>query len=96
MADRFIYCIKVELEVGYCEFVYVVSAIFLLLVSAKALVGRRFSPFLGKQRSVLCYGTILLFVLSLILVYCGQTVRWIRMSFGVEVGLGPVDIVHVR
>ena len=32
--NRFIYCIKVKQEVGYCEFVYAVSAIF-----AHALVG---------------------------------------------------------
>jgi len=27
------------------------------------------------------------------LVYCGQTVGWIRMPLGTEVGLGPGDIV---
>ena len=27
------------------------------------------------------------------LVYCGQTVGWIRMSLGTDVGLGPGDIV---
>jgi len=26
-------------------------------------------------------------------VYCGQTVRWIKIPLGVEVGLGPGDIV---
>jgi len=26
-------------------------------------------------------------------VYCGQTVRWIKMKLGVEVGLGPGHIV---
>jgi len=34
VVDTSIYCIKVEQEVGYCEFVYVVSAIFLLPVWA--------------------------------------------------------------
>jgi len=34
VADRTIHCIKVEQEVGYCEFVYVVSAILLLPVWA--------------------------------------------------------------
>ena len=34
VADRSIYCIKVEKEVGYREFVYAVSAIFLLPVWA--------------------------------------------------------------
>jgi len=37
--DASIYCIKVEQEVGYCEFVYAVSAIFLLPVFACALFG---------------------------------------------------------
>jgi len=27
------------------------------------------------------------------LVYCGKTVRWIRMPLGMEVGLGPGHIV---
>jgi len=27
------------------------------------------------------------------LVYCGQTVRWIKMLLGMEVVLGPGDIV---
>jgi len=32
-------------------------------------------------------------VLSVTLVYCGQTVGWIKLKLGVEVGLGPGDIV---
>ena len=31
--DTSIYCIKVESKVGYCEFVYPISAIFLLPIS---------------------------------------------------------------
>jgi len=31
--------------------------------------------------------------LSVTLVYCGQTVRWIKMALGMEVGLGPGHIV---
>ena len=31
--------------------------------------------------------------LSLTLVYCGQTVGWIKMKLGTEVGLGPGHIV---
>jgi len=27
--------------------------------------------------------------LSAMLVYCGQTIRWIKMPLGMEVGLGP-------
>jgi len=32
-------------------------------------------------------------VLSVTLVYCGQTVGWIKMELGVQVGLGPGHIV---
>jgi len=31
--------------------------------------------------------------LSVMLAYCGQTVGWITMPLGTEVGLGPGDIV---
>jgi len=31
--------------------------------------------------------------LSVTLVYCGQTVGWIKMKLGVQVGLGPGHIV---
>ena len=31
--------------------------------------------------------------LSVTLVYCGQTVGWIKMNLGTEVGLGPGHIV---
>jgi len=34
--------------------------------------------------------------LSVTLVYCGQTVRWIKMKLGTEVGLGPGHIVLDR
>ena len=37
--------------------------------------------------------TILLSILSVTLVYCGQTVGWIRMPLDTEEGLGPGDIV---
>jgi len=33
-------------------------------------------------------------VLSVTLVYCGQTVGWIQIKLGMEVGLGPGDIVR--
>ena len=32
-------------------------------------------------------------VLSVTLVYCGQTVGWIKMKLGTEVGIGPCHIV---
>jgi len=31
--------------------------------------------------------------LSVTLVYCGQTIGWIKMKLGMEVGLGPSHIV---
>jgi len=34
-----------------------------------------------------------MFVLSVTLAYCGQTVGWIRMPLGTEVGVGPGDIL---
>jgi len=40
---------------------------------------------------VLCYWTAV--CLSVTLVYCGQTIGWINMSLGVEVGLRPGHIV---
>jgi len=32
-------------------------------------------------------------VLSVMLVYCGQTVGWIKMKLGMQVGLGPGHVV---
>ena len=43
--------------------------------------------------SALCHGTVVLSVLSVTLVHCGQIVEWIIMPFGTEVGLCPGDIV---
>jgi len=37
--------------------------------------------------------SVCLSVLSVTLVYCGQSVGWIKMPLGTEVGLGPGDIV---
>jgi len=34
-------------------------------------------------------------LLSVTLMYRGQMVRWIKMTLGVEVGLGPSHIVEV-
>ena len=42
------------------------------------------------KRFALCYRTIVcLSCLSVTLVYCGQTVGWIKMKLGMQVGLGP-------
>jgi len=49
------------------------------------------------KQFALCYGTVVclsgLSVLSVTLVYCGQTVGWIKMKLGKQVGLGPGHIV---
>jgi len=37
--------------------------------------------------------SVCLSVLSVTLMYCGQTVGWIKMQLGTEVGLGPGHIV---
>jgi len=43
--------------------------------------------------SVLFVCPVSLTCLSVTLVYCGQTVGWIKIPLGTEVGLGPGDIV---
>jgi len=40
--------------------------------------------------------SVCLSVLSLTLVYCGQTFGWIKMKLGMQVGLGPGHIVLDR
>ena len=52
------------------------------------------------KKVFLCYRTVVCPVLSVLyvclsvtLVYCGQTVGWIKMKLGVVVGLGPGHIV---
>ena len=57
------------------------------------LFGRPFvKRFALCYRSVVCL-SVCLSCLSVRLVYCGQTVGWISMPLGIEVGLGPGDIV---
>jgi len=52
-------------------------------------VGRPFT-----KRFALCYRTVVLSVcLDVTLVYCGQTVGYIKMPFGMEIGLGHGYIV---
>jgi len=49
------------------------------------------------KQFALCYQTVVclsvLSVLSVTLMYCGQTVEWIKMKLGMQVGLGPGHIV---
>jgi len=52
--------------------------------------------FLGEpfvKPFALCYRTVVLSVLSVMLVYCGQMVGRIKMKLGKQVGLGPGHIV---
>jgi len=42
-----------------------------------------------KVTVALCYGTVVLSCLPVTFVYCGQTVGWIKMPLGTELGLGP-------
>ena len=66
----------------FANFCYLVNC-------SNMLLGR---PFV--KRFVLCYWTVVcLSVLSVTLVYCGQTVGWINMRLGMEVGLRPGHIV---
>jgi len=55
-----------------------------------------FRPFFGRPLQVivrpLLYGTVVLSV-CITLVCCNQTVGWIKMPLGTEVGIGPVDIM---
>jgi len=53
-----------------------------------ATVCKTVRPMLVSDRCPVC-----LSVLSVMLVYCGQTAGWIKMKLGTEAGLGPGDIV---
>ena len=46
------------------------------------------------KRFALCYRTVVcLSCLSVTLMYCGQTAGWIKMPLGMEVDIGPGDIL---
>jgi len=53
-----------------------------------SVIGR---PFV--KRFALCYRTVVLSVLSVTLVYCGQTVERIKMKLGTQEDFGPGHIV---
>jgi len=66
------------------------------LMSLKALLGMIFGwPFV--ERFALCHRTVVVSVclscLSVTLMYCGQTVGWMKIKLGMQVGLGPGHIV---
>jgi len=48
-------------------------------------------PFV-KRFALCCQTVVCLSVLSVTLVYCGQTVGWIKMKLGMQVGLAPGHI----
>ena len=59
------------------------------------VLGRPFvKQFALCYRPVVCLSVIS--SLSVTLVYCGQTVEWIKTKLGVEVGLGPGHMVLDR
>ena len=67
----------------------------LLIVLRRLTLGLDFGrPFV--KRFALCYWTVvcLSVCLSVTLVYCGQTVGWIKMPLGMEVGLGPSNVLY--
>jgi len=78
-----------------------ISVIFGINIDSK-LGKQNLVHFCGRQfvkRFALCYRTadfVCLSVMSVTLVYCGQTVGCIKMQLGREVGLGPGDIVLDR
>ena len=86
------------LKLQCCSVSYIVTAkaarhkdfrltFFPCLLNNKLILG---PPFV--KRSALCYRTVVLsslYVLSVTLVYYGQTVGWIKMKPGMNVGLGP-------
>jgi len=83
----------VKLEVGYCEFICAVSAIFLLSVSVYALVGRRLLPLLQSLASGITFEvkrrslTLFLVLSKQEVVFSGQTVAVITIVLkSTEVG----------
>ena len=71
-----------------CPEVIRVSFVLLICAELKIIILAIFGqPFV--KLFALCYQTILCPIcLSVTLVYCGQTVGWIKMKLGVQVGLG--------
>ena len=63
-----------------------------MICSFISLVGRP-----SVKRFALCFQTVVclsvLSALSVTLVYCVQTVGWINMKLGMEVGLGPGHVL---
>jgi len=75
----------------------------MLLLRIRPIRSKSGTPIFGRpfvKRFALCYRTVVLsdltvcpVCLSVTLLYCGQTVGWIKMKLGMEIGLGPGHIV---
>ena len=57
-----------------------------------ATVCKKVHPMLSDRCLSVCL-SVCHFCLSVTLVYCGQTVGWIKIKLGMQVGLGPVHTV---
>jgi len=66
--------------------------VFDLATNFRATDCKTLRPILSVRCLSVCL-SVLSVCLSVTLVYCGQTVGWIKMKFGMEVGLGPGHIV---
>jgi len=71
-----------------CRFENCQKLIFFRHICAISVFGR---PFI--KRFAVCYRPVVLSVLSVTLLYRGQTVGWIKMKLGTEVGLDPLHTV---
>ena len=69
------------------KFVFIINRLYLIYLRYQ-LFGRLF-----VKQFALCYRTVVLSCLSVTFVHCGQTVGWIKMKLGVQVGLCPGHIV---
>jgi len=87
-------CTKVELT--WVKLAIAIKTFLTLLLMSRFTFLNVFGPLFEKGS--LCYQTVICLsvcpvCLSVTLVYCGQTVGWIKMKLGMQVGLGPGHIV---
>jgi len=50
-------------------------------------------PFVKRLENLMCYQTVVCPVCLSVALDCGQTVGWIKMKLGKQIGLGPGHIV---
>ena len=86
-----------SLSCYYDEIRETIDRLFQHILRIGALAGRQptFTSFGRPLRVTVCpmLWDRCLSVLSVTLVYCGETVGWIKMPLVTEVGLGPGDVV---